>query len=97
MQDRKQAIVRYFTSPFLIKNIIENPLCNCGEIDDPFHFLFECNQYNPIRRGMLTCVFVMCNPNLNILLHGNEDLSEEPNINIFMAVHNLLQNLSVSL
>ena len=26
------------------KIIIENPLCNCGENDDPFFFFFECNQ-----------------------------------------------------
>ena len=44
------------------KNIIENPLCNCGEIEDPFHFFFECNQYNLIRRDMLTCISAICNP-----------------------------------
>ena len=27
------------------KNINENPLC---EIEDPFHFFFDCNQYNLI-------------------------------------------------
>ena len=72
------------------KNIIENPLCNCGEIEDPFHFFFECNQYNLIRRDMLTCISAICNPNLNILLHGNDGLSEEQNLNIFMAVHNFI-------
>ena len=72
------------------KNIIENPLCNCGEIEDPFHFFFECNQYNLIRRDMLTCISAICNPNLNILLHGNDGLSEEQNLNTFMTVHNFI-------
>ena len=73
-----------------LKNIIENPLCNCGETEDPFHFFFECNQYNLIRRDMLACISAICNPNLNILLHGNDGLSEEQNLNIFMAVHNFI-------
>ena len=72
------------------KNIIENPLCNCGEIEDPFHFFFECNQYNLIRRDMLTCISAICNPNLNILLPENDGLSEEQNLNIFTAVHNFI-------
>ena len=72
------------------KNIIESPLCNCGEIEDSFHFFFECNQYNLIRRDMLTCISTICNPNLNILLHGSNGLSEEQNLNIFVAVHNFI-------
>ena len=39
---------------------------------------------------MFTCISAICNPNLNILLHGNEDLSEEQNLNIFMDVHNCI-------
>ena len=72
------------------KNIIENPLCNYGEIEDPFHFFFECSQYNHMRRDMFTCISAICNPNLNILLYGNDGLSEEQNLNIFMAVHNFI-------
>ena len=72
------------------KSIIENPLCNCGETEDPFHFFFECNQYNPIRRDLPACISAICNPNLNILLPGNDGLSGEQNLNIFMAVHNFI-------
>ena len=74
----------------LFHNIIENPLCNCGEIEDPFQFFFECNQYNFIRRDMLTCISTICNSNLYILLHGNDGLSEEQNLNIFIADHNFI-------
>ena len=66
------------------KNIIENCLCNCGEIEEPSTFSLSCNQYNLIRRDMFTCISAICNPNLNILLHGNECISEEQNLNIFM-------------
>ena len=89
MQDWEQAVVPY-VSISTQKNIIENPLCNCGKIEDPFHFFFECNQYNLIQRDMLTCISAICNPNLNILLHGNDGLAEEQNLNILMAVHNLI-------
>ena len=80
----------------LYSRTIKNPLCNCGENEDPFHFILECNQYNLIQRDMLTCVSDIYNPYLNILLHGNEGNSEEHNLNICMTVHNLLQNLNVS-
>ena len=69
------------------KNIFENHLCNCGKIEDPFHFFFECNQYNLVQRDILTCISAICNTDLNILLHGNERLSKKQNLNIFMAVH----------
>ena len=39
---------------------------------------------------MLTCVSAICNPILNILLQGNEDLSEEQNFHIINAVHNFI-------
>ena len=76
MQDWEQAVVLY-VSICTQKKIIEKPLCNCGDIEDPFHFFFECNQYNLIRRDMFTCISAISNPNLNILLHGNDGLSEE--------------------
>ena len=51
-------------------------MCNCGEMEDPFHFLLECKQYNLIRRDMLTPVYAVCNPNLNILLNGKRKKSQ---------------------
>ena len=54
MQDLEHTVVLY------VSITTQNPLCNCGEIEDPFHFLFEWNQYNIIRRDMLTCVSTIC-------------------------------------
>ena len=39
---------------------------------------------------MFTCISAISNPNLDILLQGNDGLSEEQNLNISMAVHSLL-------
>ena len=82
--------LQYFMSPYLLKNIIEKPLCNCGEIEYPFHFFFECNQYNRNPRDMLTCISAICYHTLNSVLHGNEDLSEEQNFNIITTVYNFI-------
>ena len=87
---QEQCRLQQLTSPSLLKNIIENALCNCGEIEDPFHFFFECNQYKLIGRDMLTSVSAICNPILIILLHGNEDFSAEQNFNIINVAHKLI-------
>ena len=87
---QEQCRLQQLTSPSLLKNIIENSLCNCGEIEDPFHFFFKCNQYKLIGRDMLTSVSAICTPILIILLHGNEDLSAEQNFNIINAAHKFI-------
>ena len=48
-------------STFVYRYIQHNLLCTCSEIEDPFHFLFECSQYNLIRRDVLTCLSAICN------------------------------------
>ena len=39
---------------------------------------------------MLTCASAICDPTVSILLHENEDLSEEQIFNIMNAVHNFI-------
>ena len=43
-----------------------------------------CDSYNLIRRDMLYCVSAICNPSLNIMLHGNEDLFDEHKISMYL-------------
>ena len=31
-----------------IKNIVDNPYCTCGDIEDTHHFLFVCHQYTDL-------------------------------------------------
>ena len=99
---QEQCRLQQLTSPSLLKNIIENSLCNCGEIEDTFHFFFECNQYKLIGRDMITFVSAICNPILISLLHGNEYFSAEQNFNIINAAHKFIikskrSNLSCSI
>ncbi|MES9994058.1 MAG: hypothetical protein ABW098_19070, partial [Candidatus Thiodiazotropha sp.] len=68
------------------KNIIDSPLCVCGEIEDTFHFLLECDIYSDLRRELLTSVSSICNPSLNVLLFGSPDISDDLNVQIFAAV-----------
>ena len=69
------------------KNIIDSPLCVCGEIEDTCHFLLECNIYSEFRRELLTSVSSLCNPSLNVMLYGSPDLSDDLNAQIFDFVH----------
>ena len=53
------------------KNIVDNPYCTCGDIEDTHHFLFVCHQYTDLRRDLLNSVSDICQPNLNVLLMSN--------------------------
>ena len=68
------------------KNIIENPHCICGDIEDTYHFLFECANYANIRRDMYTTLADFGQLLLNVLLFGDESMSLDQNVKIFDAV-----------
>ena len=67
------------------KNIIANPLCACGEIEDTRHYLLNCDRYRDTRQEMLTAV------SLNLLLFGNATLSQLENVTIFIAVQTFIK------
>ena len=50
------------------KNIIDNPLCLCGEVESTKHFLFDLSHYGEIRVAMLNNISAIYNPSLNVLL-----------------------------
>ena len=39
-----------------LKNIVNDPNCTCGITETTRHYLFECQRYNRIRKGMLVKV-----------------------------------------
>ena len=68
------------------KNIIENPHCICGAIENTNHFVFECTNYSEHRRVMNIKLIDFGNLSLNDLLFGDELLSVDQNTLIFDAV-----------
>lgn len=69
------------------KDIVDSPLCNCGEVEDALHFFLHCNKYARIRTLLLNTISQYCEPTLPVILNGNTLLDHETNILIVDAVH----------
>ena len=50
------------------KNIIGNPVCECGEIENTSHFFLHCNLYGKLRHDLLDRVSTYCQPTVNNFL-----------------------------
>ena len=72
------------------KNIIDSPTCACGAVEDTYHYLFVCNRFSNLRQELFNTVSMICQPTLNVLLFGNDELSMQQNSNIFLAVQNFV-------
>ena len=68
------------------KNIIDSPLCVCGEVESTDHFLMRCNLYQHLRLSLVNSVAQYCTVTTEILLYGNPTLPDDQNIEIFDAV-----------
>ena len=76
------------------KNIIDSPLCDCrcGAIENTEHFFFKCHLYRDHRLVLHNSRMQHCNVSLNVIIRGNESLSDEINIRIFESVHKYIEN-----
>ena len=74
------------------KNVIDSPLCTCGDIESSHHFLLKCRLYNNIRTIMINSVSIYCEASLDILLFGSPVLNYEANCSIFDAVYKYIQD-----
>ena len=72
------------------KNIVESPLCQCGEIENAWHFFFACPLFNDLRVTLFDALSQFCIPTLDIILYGDLQLSLESNESIFLAVHQFI-------
>ena len=61
------------------KHIIDSPLCICGRPETTKRYLFDCYRFNYLRQEMMQSISQLCEPNLNALLYGVTDLSDETN------------------
>ena len=73
-----------------LKNIVESPLCRCGDVENTEHFFLRCTLYTAQRVELLRQVSEYCTVTLDILLKGNALLSIESNQDIFVAVQNYI-------
>ena len=72
------------------KNLIDDPLCECGEVESTSHFFLYCPNYSIIRQQMITDVSRVTSPTLKVLLFGNDNLTQKENEVIFDKVHNYI-------
>ena len=74
------------------KNIVDSPLCACGSFEDTQHFLLSCTRYAVLRQELVNKVtpIRVCQLSLNVLLYGNQELSNSTNKQIFLAVQEYL-------
>ena len=72
------------------KNIIDNPVCECGEIENTSHFFLHCNLYGQLRHALLDRVSTYCQPTVNVFLYGNTDLTDVENAELFSAVQDYI-------
>lgn len=71
------------------KNIVESPVCECGEIESTNHYLLQCHHYIPFRQRFL--VNLPCALTVNNLLFGDEHLPFEQNSIIFLRVQSYIE------
>ena len=69
------------------RNLIPEPYCTCGAVENTSHFLFICPKIYAIRRELLHIVSNYVEPSKAVLSFGDDLLSDESNEVIFRAVH----------
>ena len=68
------------------KNIVADPYCSCGAVENNKHFWLECPAFNDIRKDMLNEIISITNPTIDILLFGNTALNDEAYTNISIPI-----------
>ena len=68
-----------------MNNIIDNNMCQCGNIETAYHFFFECPLYTIYRNDLQIETMFLHSLTLNIILNGGITLSAQRNIEIHSA------------
>ena len=75
-------------------NIIANPMCSCGSLEDAHHLFFVCKKYSSLRQSFMYNLLSLNFLNIidvHLLLWGDNTLSYDENIKIFKEVHTFIQ------
>ena len=51
MPDLDWIVARYVIIPF--KNILNNSICDCGDVEDTIHYLLACEQYSDLKQDLI--------------------------------------------
>ena len=70
------------------RKLRDSPICNCGEVESTDHFLLHCNIY--LRLRINTILTLPYSLNVDLLLYGEDHLSEGENNTIFYLVQKFL-------
>ena len=73
-----------------LKGIVDSALCQCGLVESSHHFFFICRFYHTIRQVLFTNASRLCGLTLNNFLFGNNSLSHEINVDLFLAVQKFI-------
>ena len=69
-------------------HIRNNPFCDfCGEVEDAYHYFFQCRKYTDERQVFNDTVRGFHPLNISVILNGNENWNTEVNVILFRAVH----------
>ena len=70
------------------RNLVDNPYCKCGEVENNKYFLLACPRYNQMRGEMILEIRQITNVELttDVSLFGTETVTDEINSSIFKAV-----------
>ena len=72
------------------KNIINNLVLECGEIENTEHLFLHCNLYGQLKNDLLDRVSTYCQPTVNVFLYGNSDVTDDENAELFSAVQHYI-------
>ena len=76
-----------------LKNITDTPLCACGQIENNQHYFFTCVNYDRQRHILMQSLQLLQAPfELETLLFGNNNLSDQTNSQLFSHVHTYIKN-----
>ena len=73
-------------------NLTENKYCVCGEVETPFHYLFQCQQYTLFRNQLYHETGFVQELSLDIILNGDNGLSHQNNTILHQAVTTFIKS-----
>ena len=75
-------------------HIVNDPTCNCGhKFEDAKHYFLECPLYNRQRIVLLNNIHKFIeHSDLDVILHGCENLAEQDNRLIIECIHSFIQD-----